>query len=394
MATGKRALNVVFNALRECAESPMERAHTMPPVVYRSPELLALEKEKIFAADWHCPGLAAEIPEIGDYLTFQVADQPIVVIRGKDGDIRSFSNVCLHRMMRLAEGRGNCRRLICPYHAWTYGLDGRLIGAGHMGRTAGFRDRAHVLLEIRTEVWEGWIYVTLNPKAVPIAELLAPLGDVVGQYGMADYVPVTTQDHVWQTNWKLLTENFMEGYHLPVAHRETVGAWFPAGRTAFVGEEHDAFTYQTFVKSEAATYGLAHRDNTRLKGDWRITSVMPTVFPCHMYVLAPDHLWYLSLMPKGVGEVHVRFGAALAPEVVATMVDRDQFVGELVAFFDEVNREDREVVEGVYANTAAPLAQAGPLSWLEESLNRFARYLTRRLVPKPAKVVRLRNKTA
>jgi phenylpropionate dioxygenase-like ring-hydroxylating dioxygenase large terminal subunit len=282
-------------------------------------------------------------------------------------------------MMRLLEGRGNRRRIVCPYHAWTYDIGGRLIGAPHMKGTPGFEPRRLCLPEIRTEVWDGWIYITLDPEAPGIGGRLAPLHQIVAPYGTPDYVPIVTEDYVWNTNWKLLTENFMEGYHLPVAHRRTVGAWFPADSTEFPAETFDAFTYQTFAKNQDAKYGLAHRDNTRLGGRWRHTTVMPTIYPTHMYVLAPDHLWYLSLRPKSIGEVQIRFGAALAPEVLASLEDPDAAKRELVSFFDQVNEEDRMVVEGIYQGAKAPLSRPGRLSWLEREIHDFIGYLARRL---------------
>ena len=106
---------------------------------------------------------------------------------------------------------------------------------------------------------------------------------------------------------------------------------------------------------------------------------MPTVFPCHMYVLAPDHLWYLSLRPEGVGEVKVRFGVALAPEVQAELDDRDPWLTELMDFFDRVNAEDRFLVEGIFSAIRSRFAQPGPLSWLEREIHDFQRYLARRL---------------
>src|SRR5262249_43427546 len=181
---------------------------------------------------------------------------------------------------------------------------------------------------IRTEVWHGFVYVTLDADALPLAARLEALAPIVQPYRMEHYVPVATADYVWSTNWKLLTENFMESYHLPVAHRRTVGAWFPVDTNGFDDKVHQHFTYQTFTKNEDAKYGLAHKDNTVLEGRWRYTSVMPTVYPTHMYVLAPDHLWYLSLRPKGLGEVDVRFGVAIAPEVMAAVPDRVEFVRE------------------------------------------------------------------
>lgn len=367
--------------LHEVARSPLEEAFTIPPAIYSSPEIHALEAQRIFATDWLCPGLAADIPNPGDYITYTINDQPIFVIRGKDGTIRCFSNVCLHRMMRLLEDTGNCGRITCPYHGWTYDTEGRVIGAGHMGhRDPEFDKKGYRLPELRTEIWHGWIYVTLNKDAPPVAKLLAELDPHVARYGLADYVSVARQDHVWKTNWKLLTENFMEGYHLPVAHKATVGAWMPIDSVGFPEKVHDAFTWQTFTKDENAKYGRAHPNNTRLEGEWRYTTVMPTVFPSHMYVLAPDHMWYLSLRPKSVDEVHVRFGLALAPEVNIALGDtRPQWLAEVITFFDKVNAEDKFVVEGIAVGSRAPLARPGPLSWLEREVHDFARYLDRRL---------------
>ncbi len=372
-------LDLVLHQLGEIASQPLEAATGLPPAIYWRQDVADLEKERIFRHDWVCAGLAADIPRVGDYLTFSIAGEPVFCVRNRKGSVRTFSNVCRHRMMKLVDGQGRALRIVCPYHAWTYDLDGRLIGAGQMKGSASF-DKAKICLpEIKTEIWQGWIYITLNPNAAPVSSLLAPLSDVVGRYNMAGYVPIACEDHVWQTNWKLLTENFMEGYHLPVAHKATVGAWFPVKETYFPEETFEAFTYQTFAKAETASYGRAHADNTSLEGNWRHTSVMPTVFPCHMYVLAPDHLWYLSLRPKGVGEVSVRFGAALAPEVHAGLNDQEAWLQEVKQFFDMVNAEDRFLVEGIFAGAQSSYAAPGPLSWLEREIHDFERYLAQRL---------------
>jgi phenylpropionate dioxygenase-like ring-hydroxylating dioxygenase large terminal subunit len=371
----------IIARLAETAGAPLSRAKTMASELYHSSDLYDREIELIFKRGWLCAGTVNEIPSAGDYITYSIADKPIYVMRDSDGHIRAFSNVCLHRMMKLLDGRrGTCRRVVCPYHGWTYNNKGQLIGAGHMAQTANFNKAEFKLPEVRLEIWEGWIYVTLDSSAPSVAVQLAELYPIVSAYGMAGYRPVAERDHIWQTNWKLLCENFMEGYHLPVAHKATVGAWFPAEETRFPEQTFDGFTYQTFVKDETATYGRAHPDNSRLKNEWRYTSIMPTVFPSHMYVLAPDHMWYLSLRPKNVNEVHVRFGASLAPEVLHALGDqREIFIKDLVNFFDRVNEEDRFLVEGLQQGSASGLASPGPLSWLERELHDFSRYLYRRL---------------
>ncbi len=374
-----RSTDEILTALARRADGPFEDATAMPPEIYTSEDILELEKREIFASEWVCAGRANEIPETGDYITYTIADQPVFVTRDGKGNVRAYANVCRHRMMQLLEGSGNRKRIVCPYHAWTYDLGGKLIGAPHMERSNAFEKKNICLPEVNVEIWEGWIYLSLNADAVPVVETLKPLAKIVERYSMSDYIPVVTEDHVWQTNWKLLTENFMEGYHLPVAHKETVGAWIAVEETEFPKKVAKGFTYQSFVKESTATYGVAHKQNKRLKGKWRNTSLLPSVFPSHMYVLAPDHLWYLSLRPDGVGKTQIRFGVALAPEVHKNLKDVDSFVENLVGFFRQVNEEDRQVVEGIYRGARAPFTQPGALSWLERELHDFMKYLAARL---------------
>jgi choline monooxygenase len=386
----KPTLETLMQSLAMSASKPLGEATAMHPGLYRSEDVLALEHEEIFAKEWLCLGRTSDIPNAGDYLTFAIGDQPVVAFRTSDGTIKTHANVCLHRMMRLLDGCGNAKRIVCPYHAWTYDIEGRLIGAPHMGAShsvpAGtFKPRDHKLPAIRTEIWQGWIYVTLNGQAASVAGMLAPLAGVTDRYAQEHYIPVARYDYVWDTNWKLLTENFMESYHLPVAHKATVGAWFPVETNGFPNQKFDHFTYQTFTKNADAVYGLAHKTNTRLTDQWRHTSVMPTVFPSHMYVLAPDHLWYLSLRPRGTGHVDVRFGVAVAPERYAALDDKDKFVADTIAFFDKVNDEDKLVVQGIYQGAKAPLSKPGPLSWMEREIHDFIGYLARRLAPEAAK---------
>ena len=373
----------ILAELKAVAEGPLSAARAMPPAMYHDEEIAALEVERLFAADWLAVGLAAEVPEPGDFQTFSIADEPVVVLRGDDGQLRCFANVCRHRMMVLLEGRGSLarQRITCPYHAWTYDTHGQLIAAGHMQRTDGFEKSSVCLPEFRLEEWHGWIYVTLNPDASPIASLLKKMEPFVERFEMEHYVPVVQTNEVWNTNWKFLTENFAEGYHLPVAHAATVGAWMPMTSVVFPDQQHEAFTYQMFVKDENAVYGRAHDSNTRLEGEWRYTTFMPTIFPSHMYILAPDHLWYLSLRPNGPDQVHVRFGMALAPEVHAALDGDDSWTQEMAAFFGRVNNEDRVVVEGIHAGSSSAFAKAGPLSWLEHELHDLMGYLARRLSP-------------
>jgi len=372
-------LDHLLSNLSALAATPFEQATILPPEFYTSPKILALEKKHLFAAEWQCPGRAADIPNPGDYITYEIGGEPIFIIRGKDGSIRAFSNTCRHRMMQLLEGSGTVKRVVCPYHSWAYDLGGQLVGAPHSNYYQNFDKASICLPEIRTEIWQGFIYVTLNEDAASLGDRLTPLSDLIDRYCMADYVPLVTEDHVWNTNWKLLTENYMESYHLPFIHKGTVGGHFPVEECIFPDDSPETFTYSTFTKAEGSIYGRAHPDNTHLEGAWRYTNVLPTIFPSHMFTVAPDYMWYLSLAPQGTGQVRIRYGASIAPEVVAAMTDRDAEMAAATAFLDEVNNEDRHVVEAAYRGALAPLTTPGPIHQLERGIHHFIIYLAGRL---------------
>ena len=368
--------------LASLAALSQEEATAMPPEMYHSSEIAEWERKHIFDKEWLCAGLSNAIPKTGDYLSYEIGDQPIVVIRQKDGSVAAFANVCRHRMMTLLEGSGSCKnkRIMCPYHAWSYDIDGSLKSAPHMQYRPNFDKKDYSLVPIRCEVWEGWVYVTLNNEALSVASQLIELQEVVADYHMANYVPIVQQDHIWNTNWKMLTENFMEGYHLPVTHRATVGGHFPVNETKFSElQANPAFTYQLYTKKETALVGNAHPDNKVLTGEQRRTSVLPTIFPSHMISLGPDHLWYLSLQPLGSSKVKIRYGAALAPEVLAASDDPDRLIWNVINFLDQVNEEDRGVVEGIFKGSMGSLSKAGPLCWLERENHEFTQYIARRL---------------
>jgi len=367
--------------LKNLASKPLSLASAMPKEIYTSDEILDLENSLIFSKEWICAGRETEIPKVGDYFTFNIGKQPIIILRDTNKKVRAMSNVCLHRMMQIVEGKGNNKNFTCPYHAWSYDLDGKLIMARYMDRTECFNKSEMKLPEIKCEISLGWIYVTLNPDIDSLSKSLASLNEILSPYKMENYIDIISEDHVWDTNWKLLTENFMEGYHLPVAHQGTVGPYINLSDTEFDKRgAFESFTYQTFTKNEDAIVGTAHPDNKSLTGRWRHTSVLPTVFPSHMYSLAPDHLWYLSLQPNGTNKVYIKFGAAVAPEVLKDQNDPEKFLNETREFLYEVQKEDRFVVEGIFKGVNSPLGSPGPLSWLERENHEFTQYIARKLV--------------
>lgn len=364
--------------LLETVAVPFEEARAMPPSVYTSEAFLAAELERVFARDWICVGRASALAEPGDYVTHEIAGRSIVVLRDREGSLRAMSNVCLHRMSTLLEGRGRARTIVCPYHAWTYDLDGSLRGAPAMERNAGFCKADYRLPAVRCEEWLGWVFVSLDPAAEPVAARLADLAEMVGDYGMEAYVETFYETHLWDTNWKVLAENFMESYHLPVCHAATVGG-LSRLEDMVCPPGHDAFNHHTILK-EGLPIAEAHPSNDRMAGERRRTTYLLAVYPALMITLTPGYFWYLTLHPHGPGQVRIGFGGGLAPEFVEDP-DAEAHFAALKELLDRVNAEDRGCTEKVYRGVLSGLSAAGHLSHLERPNYDFARYLADRLRP-------------
>ena len=360
--------------LRSNTSVPFEQARAMPTSVYTSEDFVGAELKHVFSKDWYCVGRADALSKTGDYVTAELAGQPIVVLRDTDHQLRAMSNVCLHRMSTLLQGRGNAKTIVCPYHAWTYNLDGKLRGAPAMSQNDAFCKDHYRLPQVRCEEWLGWVFVCLDPDAETVAVQLAEVADMIAAYDMTNYSESFYEEHVWDTNWKVLAENFMESYHLPVCHAGTIGGLSkledmicPPGRPAF--------NYHTILKDESLRIAMAHpTKNNRLKGEERRTTYLLALYPSLMITLTPGYFWYISLHPKGPGQVHIRFGGGMSNDF-AEDTDISENFTQLKTLLDEVNVEDRGCTEKVFNGLCSDAATPGHLSHLERPNYDFAQYL-------------------
>ena len=349
----------------------------MPKSVYTSPDFAKAEEEHIFAQEWLCAGRADALPNPGDYLTMTISGEPVIILRDREGVLRGMSNVCRHRMSTLLEGRGNVRSIVCPYHAWTYNLDGSLRGAPAMARNDAFCKEDVKLPSVRVEDWQGWIMVTLNPDALPVAERLAGVDRLVGHLPMAGYREVFREEFRWDTNWKVLAENFMESYHLPVCHAGTIGGASDLNKME-CPEGEAAFNYHWIVKNDLVPLALAHPSNTVLQGDDRRITWLLAIYPALLITLTPGYFWYLSLTPDGPGSVRVLFGGGMSAEWMADP-GAEAHLASVKALLDDVNVEDKGCVEKVWQGLCAGMSSPGPLSHLERPNYDFARYIASRM---------------
>ncbi|MFN0116332.1 MAG: aromatic ring-hydroxylating oxygenase subunit alpha [Paracoccaceae bacterium] len=366
-----------LDELRANVSVPFERARAMPKSVYTSPDFLRLELAHIFSREWLCAGRADALANPGDYLTMEIAGEPVIVLRDREGQVRAMSNVCRHRMSTLLEGRGNTRSIVCPYHAWTYNLDGTLRGAPAMTLNEGFCKADVKLPQVRCEIWQGWIMVTLNPDAPPPAEALGDVDALVGYLDMGTYRETFREGFRWATNWKVLAENFMESYHLPVCHQGTIGGTVDLNLMT-CPEGFPGFNYHWIVKNDSLPLTLAHPSNTTLTGDQRRITWLLSIYPSLLITLTPGYFWYLCLTPDGPGHVNVLYGGGMSPDWCADP-KAEGYLTDVKRLLDDVNIEDKGCVERVYRGLLAGFSAPGPLSHLERPNFEFARWIADRI---------------
>jgi choline monooxygenase len=199
------------------------RAWTLPSYLYTDPATFAAEKEKIFARSWQVVGHRDQVTNAGDYFTTELVGEPLLIVRGADGKLRGFYNVCRHRAGPPAEGCGSRKLFRCGYHGWTYGLDGTLISATEIEGVEGFRPEDFALTPVRTEEWFGFIFVNLDPvnldaQARPLRDSLGELPTQAEKFDFAGMKLFERRTYDMKCNWKTYVDNYLEGYHLPSVH--------------------------------------------------------------------------------------------------------------------------------------------------------------------------------
>jgi nitrite reductase/ring-hydroxylating ferredoxin subunit len=359
--------------LRWYSDRGYDRAWSMPRDFYIDPTILALEKRQLFGQEWVCIGRVEELAKPDDYVTFKIADEPVVLVHGDDGRIRAFSNVCRHRGALLADGAGSKKRLVCPYHHWSYDQRGRLAGAPGMPERPDF-DRANCRLpEFAVETWQGFVFVSLESDPQPLAARLAGLEDLVRPYHMEQMQLRYLADEVWNTNWKCLLENFMEGYHLTPLHRETLHPVNPTRLCSHFPPGEAYFGYNAGFSPTLPRSQKGHPDLSNAEID---NCVMYAVPPGLVVGCAGDYSSFLCLQPHAIDQVRVKMGLIFyGPDWPQDKVDW------AVDLFQRTMAEDKTVLVSLMTGLRSSFHQAGPLAPadLEGPTWDFYKYLHRKL---------------
>lgn len=350
-----------------------ECAHTMRPEFYTSPDLLKLEEE-LFRREWICLGRAEEVSNAGDFFTTSLLDEELLVCRNKKNDIVVLSNVCRHRGSLVAIGSGNKHRFSCPYHAWTYTNDGALVGAPHMGEVNGFSMAECGLPRFSSEIWQGFIYVNLDGTALPLSHRLARLESSIIGYQIQNKKICYSVEEIWPVNWKLLAENFMEGYHLSTVHRDSIHKYTPTELCEYFS---GGAGYTGYYSNYPRDKPLRGKCAPTLSETDKYRTTMFSVLPAHVVAAAGHLTTYLCLQPLGVDQVKAKIGL-IGYDVDSTdQADIDKAVDLFVRTMSEDKVQLEKVSRGLRSRYFERSALA-PINF-EGTTWDFYRYLSENL---------------
>jgi phenylpropionate dioxygenase-like ring-hydroxylating dioxygenase large terminal subunit len=364
----------LLQQLADSAAQPAEQARSMPPAVYTSEAFLALEHEAMFRSEWVCLGHAGQIPRPGDYFSCTVAGEPLLVVRGDEGQVRVLSNVCRHRANLIAQGRGHRQRLVCSYHAWSYDRGGRLLHAPLMEEAAARQGARCDLPVFATELWQDFIFVNLDGQAAPLGPRLAAFLPAINNYGITGRHHQFVGEEVWHTNWKCLVENFMEGYHLSAAHAKTLHAITPTALCRKIAAPPGMTAYTAGYAPSVPERGPYPE---ALSAQERRYSVLFSVFPNLMVSVAPNVTLYLLVQPVDADHVGIQWG------LLGTIADpQHPDVIRYRELCESFNLEDRAQLEAVQQGLKSRHYHGGPLapSDFEGTVWDFHQYVAARIL--------------
>ncbi len=361
--------------LSEIRDQPYARGFSLPGLFYHDRDWLEAEREELFLRDWFCVGRVDEVANPGDYFCFDFVGEPLLIVRGLDGRLRALANVCRHRGTVVASGSGNRKSFLCPYHHWAYDTTGQLLNAPQMQQQELFDPAACRLPELACASWQGFIFVNLDPGAGDFGATLAPLQRLIRNYHLEEMTLRYVADEVWETNWKCLLENFMEGYHLTPLHRETLHKVNPSRLCEHLPPGERYFGYRVGFASRLQAERVGHRD---LEQDELDSCIMFALPPGLAVGIGSDYCSFLSLRPLDSARVWVKMGLFFHGDGWAA-ADIDAAVD----LFRHTMDEDKQVLLRLQQGLESRFHRPGPLAPppLEGTIWDFYQYLSRRMAP-------------
>lgn len=329
-----------------------------------------------------CVARQDQIPTTGDYRCVEIVDQPLIVVRLDDGSVHAMSSICPHRAMPVSKDNGNAAYFQCPYHLWKFNLNGDLVSTPYMDDVENFPLGNCSLRAVAVEIWEGFIFVNLDPDAEPLAPRLGKLNDIVAGYRMTDQVVASSLDFDSPWNWKILVENFMEAYHHIGPHVESAQPRYHAKDSYTSGSVEDGWSVlhmpevpgsggQDDGAGLPSIEGLSEKQKTEILA----CLIMPT---CAWLQSSSVTFWY-QIRPSACGQMKLTIHTLL-PREIAGSPDGKEIAQACQATIEHIHLEDISVNEGPWKGLHAPLTRQGRLSHLEESIWQMNQWWVQRML--------------
>jgi phenylpropionate dioxygenase-like ring-hydroxylating dioxygenase large terminal subunit len=377
----------------QTAALPLNRATTLPRQAYVDEDWFHFEADKVLRAGWMCLAHISQVKEPGSYLALDLLDEPLLVLRDRQGALRVLSRVCAHRAMDIMPDgfdfarEGKTTLLSCPYHRWTYNLDGSLRGCPQMHQAESFDKKDWRLFEFPSAVWHGFVFVNLDGKAPPLDEQFADFGTRIAPWRGEDMDVAIAMEWECDFNWKVMIENWMESYHHLGAHSATLNPMMPGERT-WTEIEHPYYVRAHLPFTDAYTAELKRVDENGkpLSGFSPIVGLSEAQmsewglylgYPCFMFLTMPDRVLWYRLLPQSAGRCKL---------LTTTLVAHDSLQGPDLArrleaetkLMRDFHLEDMMVNTAVQRGLNSTKVVRGRLSHLEEPVWLIQRYLAAR----------------
>ena len=355
----------------------------LAPWVYDEPALLELEKEAIFRRSWQMACHVSDIPAPGDFQVFDLLDDSVIVLRGRDGEPRAFMNACRHRAARLLDGKGRCGpRLQCPYHGWTYDLEGRLKSLPLADSFPDIDRTCHGLTPVPFEIFHGFVFIRIKGDGLSVADEWGTIGDDLAAYGAAELEPLHDPlVEIWDCNWKLAVDNYQDVYHVPMGHP---GLYRLLGLGLRMDLERSGVSrgIQNLTEKPSARWSerlyldLVRNEGKRLPDpishQWRNYTMLPNLG----IDAFPEMISTFQLIPLAIEKTLVRMAVYGHPDATRSEKARCYLIDRISR---NVGEEDRDFCRRVQRGLKTSEYRPGPLSQLEVCTAQFHEYLRERM---------------
>ncbi len=346
----------------KAAPTGVERASTLESKYYVDPAMLPLERERIFYRTWQCVGYAEQVAQAGQYFTFDLAGEPLLVSRGSDDVLRGFYNVCRHRAGPAAEGCGTRKVFRCGYHGWTYSLEGRLLNAPEMEGVEDFAQEQFGLQPIHVAEWSGLVFANLAQQPESLLDALGELRQQTAKFKFDQMRFFRRRDYVMECNWKTYIDNYMEGYHLPSVHPTLNRELDYSAYEVELFARHSLQYSPIRAGSDASQPGQGGAPTRRYPdSSGELRAEYYWIYPNWMLNCYPDNMSLNIVLPLAAEECVAMFLWFFPETVLRSDVPQKTF-----QFSDEIQSEDGRICETVQRNLRSRSYTSGRYSVKQE----------------------------